>query len=160
MTWRVRPSSIWRGQGRKLGLLALGLLLIACGGDTAATTTAPTTVAGGDTSTTTAEGLPGSDELIEFEVPAEGLSVAEARGGGAGPVVVYGQLFDDGDGLRLCGGLTRALPPACVGEPLWIDGLDTAGLVFEGRDATRWSEDAIVLEGVLDGDTLRDARVR
>ncbi|MEX1208577.1 MAG: hypothetical protein WEE36_08240 [Acidimicrobiia bacterium] len=145
---------------RLLGLLGLGLLLIACGGETAATTTAPTEAGG--TGTTTAEGLPGSldGELIEFEVPVEGLAVADALDEAAGPVVVYGQLFDDGDGLRLCGGLTRALPPACVGEPLWIDGLDTTGLAFEVDDATRWSEDAIVLEGILDGDTLRDARVR
>jgi xanthine/uracil permease len=74
--------------------------------------------------------------------------------------VVYGQLFDDGQGLRLCSGLTRSLPPICVGEPLMVDGLDLASIALENHEGTMWSTDAVVLEGVIDGDTLRDSRVR
>jgi hypothetical protein len=140
-----------------------GALLAACGGDASSVEPLATAVSQDSTSTSLAvEESPGASdgELMEVVVPDDGMAIGEVLMAGAGPVVVYGQLFDDGEGLRLCGGLTKALPPICVGDFLWIDGLDTAGLTFEETDGIVWSEGAFVLEGILDVDTLRDARLR
>jgi hypothetical protein len=138
-----------------------GALLAACGGDASSEEPLATAVAEDSTTTSLAvEESPRDGELMEVVVPDDGMAIGEVLMAGAGPVVVYGQLFDDGEGLRLCGGLTKALPPICVGDFLWIDALDTAGLTFEETDGIVWSEDAFVLEGILDGDTLRDARLR
>jgi len=115
----------------------------------------------GTTTPTPEEIQDGSDGgLMEVDIPDEGMSVDEALAAGAGPVVVYGQLYDDGSGLLLCGALTRSRPPGCVGEPISVDGLDLEGMTLETHGAISWSATAIVLEGVIDDATLRDAAAR
>jgi len=146
-------------------LAVLGLVLAACGDEppsASPSSSSTSSVALPATTTEAAEEVPGSSEgeLMEISIPDEGMSVADALNADAGPIVVYGQLFDDGQGLRLCSGLTRSLPPICVGEPLMVDGLDLASIALENHEGTMWSTDAVVLEGVIDGDTLRDSRVR
>jgi hypothetical protein len=41
-----------------------------------------------------------------------------------------------------------------------VDGLDLASIALENHEGTMWSTDAVVLEGVIDGNTLRDSRMR
>jgi hypothetical protein len=148
-----------------MALAVLGLVLAACGDEppsASSSSLSTSSVALSATTTAPAGEVPDSldGELMEISIPDEGMTVADALNADAGPIVVYGQLFDDGQGLRLCSGLTRSLPPICVGEPLLVDGLALVGVALEDHEGTMWSTDAVVLEGVIDGNTLRDSRMR
>jgi hypothetical protein len=71
------------------------------------------------------------------------------------PQLVSGNLLVQGGEERLCSALAESFPPQC-GEPsLLVDGLDldtVADLTTQGD--VSWTDRPIVLEGVVDGDTL------
>jgi hypothetical protein len=71
------------------------------------------------------------------------------------PQAVTGNLLvQDGD-VRLCSALAESFPPQCGGPSLLVEGLDldtVADLISEGD--VSWTDNPIVLEGTVDGDTL------
>lgn len=71
------------------------------------------------------------------------------------PQLVTGNLLVQGGEARLCSALAESFPPQCGGPSLLVDGLDldtVADLTTEGD--VSWSDRPIVLEGIVDGDTL------
>ena len=75
--------------------------------------------------------------------------------GSAEPQLVSGNLLVQGGEARLCSALAESFPPQCGGPSLLVDGLDldsVADLTTEGD--VSWSDRPIVLEGIVDGDTL------
>ena len=71
------------------------------------------------------------------------------------PQLVSGNLLVQGGEARLCSALAESFPPQCGGPSLLVDGLDldtVADLTTEGD--VSWSDRPIVLEGIVDGDTL------
>jgi hypothetical protein len=71
------------------------------------------------------------------------------------PQLVSGNLLVQGGEARLCSALAESFPPQCGGPSLLVDGLDldtVADLTTQGD--VSWTDRPIVLEGVVDGDTL------
>jgi hypothetical protein len=71
------------------------------------------------------------------------------------PQLVTGNLLVAGDEVRLCSALAESFPPQCGGPSLSVEGLDldtVADLTSEGD--VGWTDHPIVLEGIVDGDTL------
>ncbi len=71
------------------------------------------------------------------------------------PQAVTGNLLVEGGETRLCSALAESFPPQCGGPSLLVDGLDpdtVADLTSEGE--VSWTDHPIVLEGIVDGDTL------
>jgi hypothetical protein len=71
------------------------------------------------------------------------------------PQLVTGNLLVQGGEARLCSALAESFPPQCGGPSLLVGGLELEtvdGLVTEGD--VSWTDRPIVLEGIVDGDTL------
>jgi hypothetical protein len=71
------------------------------------------------------------------------------------PQLVTGNLLVQGGEARLCSALAESFPPQCGDPSLLVNGLDlesVAGLTTEGD--VSWTDRPIVLEGIVDGDTL------
>jgi hypothetical protein len=71
------------------------------------------------------------------------------------PQAVTGNLLVQGDEVRLCAALAESFPPQCGSPSLVVAGLDlesVADLTTEGD--VSWTDHPIVLEGVVDGETL------
>jgi hypothetical protein len=71
------------------------------------------------------------------------------------PQLVTGNLLVQGGEARLCSALAESFPPQCGGPSLLVNGLDletVAGLTTEGD--VSWTDHTIILEGIVDGDTL------
>ena len=71
------------------------------------------------------------------------------------PQLVTGNLLVQGGEARLCSALAESFPPQCGNPSLLVVGLDletVADLTSEGD--VSWTDHPIVLEGVVDDDTL------
>lgn len=112
-----------------IATLLTAAALAGCGGDDDSSDASP----GGTTTPAFIADVSGSDE----------------------PQLVSGNLLVQGGEARLCSALAESFPPQCGGPSLLVDGLDldsVADLTTEG--GVSWSDRPIVLEGIVDGDTL------
>lgn len=72
-----------------------------------------------------------------------------------GEIRVRGALLAEGDDVRLCEGFAESHPPQCAGESLRLEGLALEELTGVSRaGATRWRDEATIVEGRLRGTTL------
>jgi len=114
---------------------ALALVLAAC------------TEAGSDSTAAS----PASPGLL----PLEEITVTDALGiRPGGPFVITGYLVVDGGQARLCEALAESFPPQCGGAALRLEGLDLEAVEFpvQTEGAVTWTDGAVSLTGVLDGD--------
>ena len=112
-----------------IATLLTAAALAGCGGDDDSSDASP----GGTTTPAFIADVSGSDE----------------------PQLVSGNLLVQDGEARLCSALAESFPPQCGGPSLLVDGLDldsVADLTTEGD--VSWSDRPIVLEGIVDGDTL------
>jgi len=141
-----------------VGLAALTLLAVACGGDSEATST-PTE---GPTETPVASGTPdgsgpdssGAGGTMLANGP--GLSIAEARATSAQPpLLVNGYVVANASGTRFCEALLESFPPQCGGDSFVLEGLDLDNHPeYQREGEVTWSENQVQLLGTLDGDTF------
>lgn len=90
-------------------------------------------------------------DRAEFEVRVgNAISVSEllARSPEE-PVHVTGMLFDDGNGVRLCGVLAESFPPQCIGDAVVIANPGSIEAAFTSRADVRWTDSPHVLLGEL-----------
>ena len=115
-------------------LLALVLVLVACGSTVPAPSGEPVLV------------------IVEGPIEGPGISVADAIGHQATDdiVTVSGALFANADGtVLLCDAIAESFPPQCGGERIRVEGLDldaVPGLQTEGE--VSWAEGVTLLGSV------------
>ena len=122
-----------------LTLLALGLVVAACGQDLGSET---------DGTTSSLEAVSGP-----FTVP-EARAIADGRMRVSGSILRVGIGPEcDADAtcpavifeLHLCGAMTRSIPPQCVGDFFYLRGVDPAAIEFqEAPDGTGWSAPVLI----------------
>jgi hypothetical protein len=127
---------------RLTAVAALALVLTACGADDEV---------GGETPTPA-----GADDAVP---PSESVPVREAAVQADGPTTVTGQLLVEGDRMVLCAGLTRSIPPLCVGSRLTVEDLDLDAVELTEAAGVRWTSAPVTLQGEKLGDTLFGASV-
>lgn len=130
-----------------LAVLALALVLAACGDSGAAADPDPAAGAClvGDPDCDDVPGTTGPP----IDPPALGaVPVADARGI-EGPFAITGYYVDDGSGARLCEALAESFPPQCGGASISLDpgGVPIANL--ETAQGVSWSNEPIVVEGEI-----------
>jgi hypothetical protein len=106
--------------------------------------------------------------VLNGAVPLEGgLTVDEALTSDlTGILAVSGNLFDDGNGLRLCSVLAESFPPQCGGASLPVDGVDVDRISeltddelvgVEQSGGVTWTDGQVTLFGeVVDGTLVVD----
>ena len=125
-------------------LLALLLLLAACGTSGAMPTPSDDGAAGGEPVLVIVNGR---------DVPdGGGISVAEAIGHQPTDdiVLVTGALFVLPDGsVTLCDAIAESFPPQCAGASIGVEGLDLASVPdLEEANGVRWAEGVTLLGSV------------
>ncbi|MEZ4503745.1 MAG: hypothetical protein R3C39_14065 [Dehalococcoidia bacterium] len=136
-----------------VGLAALTLFAVACGGDSEATST-PTEA---PSETPIASGTPDSSGAGGTMLAnGPGLSIAEARATSAqAPLLVNGYVVADASGMRYCEVLLESFPPQCGGDSFVLEGLDLDNHPEYRREGeVTWSENQVQLLGSLEGDTF------
>jgi hypothetical protein len=140
------------------------LALAACGSDDITSATAPD-IASEPTATDTATAGPTETATGTATSNATSgetaLSVAEAAAVAKDDIHnVEGFVVGDGTQLRLCAALAESFPPQCGQPSLTLAGIATAQLEtllpnqLTNDGQTQWTEDTVVLSGVVIGNEL------
>ena len=167
-----------------LALLALALVVAACGGSSGSRVETLPPVGDPLVSSGCEEGVPDCDDMIDADEPLfigdepndgvppgqattgfpvlGGLTVGDALSTDAtGVLAIQGFVVADADGARLCDLLAESLPPQCGGDHVGLSGLDGIDpTLLKDAQGVQWTDLPITLFGeIIDGTFVVDPLV-